>query len=150
MVGRPQTPGDAKPAVISEASPEVQVTRCYLEKFKKACGAKQAKLTIAFIPGQAELREDDCSVTEDLALPEQIGYRKAFFRCASQLGIETIDLLPRMLAAKKAGRFDRLTFQHDFHWNKNGHLVAAELISSILIADQKEEVARRARGTPRH
>ncbi len=152
MVGRPQTPGDAKspPAVISDASPEVRVTRCYLEKFKKACEEKQAKLTIAYIPGQAELSEDDCSVTEDLTLPEQIGYRKAFFRCASQLGIETIDLLPRMLAAKKAGRFDRLTFRHDFHWNKNGHLVAAELISSILLADKNEDVARSARGTLRH
>ena len=104
MVGRPQTPGGTKspPAAISDKSPEVQVTRCYLGEVQESLAEKQAKLIVAFIPGQAELGEDDRSVTEDLSLPEQIGYRQAFFRCASQLGIETIDLLPRMLAAKKA------------------------------------------------
>jgi hypothetical protein len=150
MAGRSHAPGDApSPAVISDSSPEVQVTRCYLEKFKKACDEKHAQLLVAYIPGQAELGEDDCSFTEDLSLPEQIGYRKAFFRCADQLGIETIDLLPRMLAAKKAGRFDRLTFQHDFHWNKNAHLLAAETVSSVL-AEKAETVARKATGTLRH
>ena len=149
MAGRGHAPGDApSPAVIADASPEVQITRCYLEKFKKACDEKQTQLLVAYIPGQAELGEDDCSVTEDLSLAEQIGYRKAFFRCADQLGIETIDLLPRMLAAKKAGRFDRLTFQHDFHWTKNGHLVAAEMISSVL-SEKTDGVARTGR-TLRH
>ena len=85
MAGRSHAPGDApSPAVISDSSPEVQVTRCYLEKFKKACDEKHAQLLVAYIPGQAELGEDDCSFTEDLSLPEQIGYRKAFFRCADQ------------------------------------------------------------------
>jgi lysophospholipase L1-like esterase len=139
----------ASPAVISDASPEVQVTHCYLEKFKKACDEKHAQLLVAYIPGQAELEEDDCSFTEDLSPAQQIGYRKAFFRCVDQLGIETIDLLPRMLAAKKAHRFDRLTFQHDFHWNKNAHLLAAETVSSVL-ADKAENVARKATGTLRH
>ena len=54
-----------------------------------------------------------------------------------------------MRAAKKAGRFDRLTFQHDFHWNKNAHLLAAETVSSVL-AEKAESVARKSTGTLRH
>ena len=141
MVGRPHAPGDIPPPmVVSAAAPEVQVTRCYLERFKKACAEKQAQLLVVYVPGQSELGEDDCAFTEDLSLPQQFGYRKAFFRCADRLGIETIDLLPRMLAAKKTGRFGRLTFQHDFHWNKNAHLLAAETVSSVL-AEKAENVA---------
>jgi hypothetical protein len=148
MAGRANIPVPP-PTVVSDAAPEVLVTRCYLEKFQKACAEKHAQLLVVYIPGQAELHEDDCAFTEDLSLPQQVGYRRAFFRCVDQLGIETIDLLPRMVAAKKAGRFDRLTFRHDFHWNKNAHLLAAETVSSVL-AEKADGLARKSGGTLRH
>ena len=122
---------------IPDAAPEVQVTRCYLEKFKQACADRAVRLVVAYIPGQGELGEDDVSAVEDLSFPEQIGYRKAFFRCAEQLALETIDLLPHFCDAKKAKRFDRFTFRRDCHWTKDGHTVAAETIASILLAGNK-------------
>ncbi len=137
MIGRPQTPAAGRahrlPGTFPITVPKVLVTRHYLAKFKKACDEQEARLVVAYVPGQAELGEDDCSVTEDLTPPEQATYRKAFFHCADVLGIETVDLLPRLLAAKKAGRFDRVTFRHDFHWNENGHAVAAETIAACLL-----------------
>jgi hypothetical protein len=147
MIGRRPTPpgGTASPPpVFSDDSPEVQVTRCYLEKFKNACSERQARLVIAYIPGHGELGEDEFCAMEDLSLPEQIGYRNAFFRCTDQLGIETIDLLPYLVEAKKTGRLDRATYPHDLHWNKNAHVVAAEAISAVLLREVAH-VARRQR-----
>ena len=37
-----------------------------------------------------------------------------------------------MVAAKRSGRFERMTFTHDFHWNAAGHTVAAETIASAI------------------
>jgi len=149
MTGRPQTPaaGAPTPQDVADDRPEVLVTRHYLAKFKKACDEQEARLVVAYVPGQAELGEDDCSVTEDLTPPEQATYRKAFFHCADALGIETVDLLPRLLAAKKARRFERVTFCHDFHWNENGHAVAAETIAACLLQRDRADCPQTARRT---
>ncbi len=47
----------------------------------------------------------------------------------SDLAIKTVDLMTPMIAAKRTGRFDRMTFVHDFHWNAAGHTIAAEEIA---------------------
>jgi hypothetical protein len=134
MVGRtPTTATVPQPATeISQNNDDVRVTRHFLAKFKKDCDDMKARLVVAYIPGQAELGEDDFSVTEDVTAAEQIGYRKAFFNCTDSLDIETIDLLPYLLKAKNSEKLERITFKHDFHWNESGHAIAAQAICSFL------------------
>ena len=84
------------------------------------------------MPGQAELGEDDVTSTSDLSLPEEIACRRAFERLVRDLAIDTVDLMAPMVAAKRSGRSDRMTFTHDFHWNPAGHTVAAETIAGAI------------------
>ena len=97
---------------------------------KNACLAKQVRFLAAYVPGQAELGEDDVTSTSDLCLPEEIAARQAFDRMVRDLAIDTVDLMPPMVAAKRSGRFERMTFTHDFHWNPAGHTIAAEAIAA--------------------
>jgi lysophospholipase L1-like esterase len=119
-------------ADASDTGPAVQITRYYVSALKKACAERHARFLIAYVPGQAELGEDDVTSTSDLSLPEEIASRQAFGRMVHDLAIETVDLMPAMVAAKCNGRFDRMTFTHDFHWNAAGHSVAAETIAAAI------------------
>jgi lysophospholipase L1-like esterase len=119
-------------ADTSDSGPAVQITRHYMRELKNACQAKQARFMVAYVPGQTELGEDDVTSTSDLSLPEEVASRQAFERMVHDLAIDTVDLMTPMVAARRTGRFDRLTFAHDFHWNASGHTVAAEAISGAL------------------
>ena len=110
------------------------ITRHYLGALKNDCDARQARLLAAFVPGQAELDEDNVTSTEDLAPIEQPAYRAAFFHIAHDLSLETLDLLPLMRKAKRGTPGLRLTFVHDFHWNAEGHAVAARAIAAKIPA----------------
>ena len=116
----------------SDDSPQVKITRHFLAELKHDCDSRQVRLIVAYVPGQSELGEDDVSSTEDLAPAENPAYRAAFFRIAAALGLETLDLLPDMLAAKRADAARRLTFEHDFHWNPHGHEIAARTIAERM------------------
>ncbi len=115
-----------------ESGPLVQITRHFLSEFRNACRAKQVRFLVAYVPGQAELGEDDVTSTSELSLPEEIACRRAFDRIVRDLAIDTIDLMPAMVAAKHSGRFERMTFVHDFHWNPAGHTIAAEAIAAAV------------------
>ena len=114
------------------ASPAVQITRHYFAAIRDTCREKQARFLAVFVPGQAELGEDDVTSTSDLSPLDEVATRQAFDRLVAELGIETTDLMSPMLAAKRSGRFERLTFAHDFHWNAAGNTVAAETIATAL------------------
>ncbi len=115
-----------------DGSPAVQITRHFLSELKSACSAKQVRFMVAYVPGQGELGEDDVTSTSDLCLEEEIACRQAFNRIARDLAIETVDLMPPMISAKRSGRFDRVTFTHDFHWTAAGHTIAAETIAAAV------------------
>ncbi len=119
-------------ADASDSSPAVRITRHYLSELKNACLAKQVRFLAAYVPGQGELGEDEVTSTSDLCLPEEIAARQAFDRLVCDLAIEAIDLMPPMVAAKRAGRFERMTFSHDFHWTPAGHTIAAEAIAGAI------------------
>jgi lysophospholipase L1-like esterase len=70
--------------------------------------------------------------TSDLCRAEEIAYRQALERIVHNLAIETLDLMGPMLAAKQNGRFERMTFLHDFHWNASGDTIAAEALAAAL------------------
>ena len=129
---KPASAGRAS-AAMSDDSPEVQVTKFYLAALKKACDDRQVALVVAYLPGTADLGEYDPRRI-DIPCPEQIACRSAFFRCTAALKIETIDLLPYFLQAKKSGRCERVTFSHDPHWSETGHRLAAEVLSGWLVA----------------
>lgn len=131
-VTRPLPTPEQIQADTSDSGPAVQITRHYMAELQEACRAKQVRFLAAYVPGQAELDEDDVTSTSDLSLPEEIAARQAFDRLARDLAIEAIDLMPAMLAAKRSGRFDRMTFAHDFHWNPAGHTIAAEVIAGAI------------------
>jgi hypothetical protein len=107
-----------------------------MSEFSTACRAKQVRFLVAYVPGQAELGEDEVTSTSDLSLPEEIACRHAFDRMVRDLAIEAVDLMPSMVAAKRAGRFDRMTFAHDFHWNPAGHTIAAETIAAAITQEK--------------
>jgi lysophospholipase L1-like esterase len=120
-------------ATMSDDGPEVQVTRFYLAALKNDCEAKQVPLVVAYLPGTAELGEDDPQ-RMDIPKAEQLACRSAFFRCTEALGIDTVDLLPTLLRGKKSGRCQRVTFRGDPHWNETGHRLAAESLAGWLVA----------------
>jgi hypothetical protein len=122
----------------SDSGPAVQITRHYMSALSSACRAKQVRFLAAYVPGQAELGEDEVTSTSDLSLPEEIAARAAFQRMVRDLAIEAVDLLPAMDAAKRSGRFARMTFTHDFHWTPAGHTVAAEVIAGAIDQFDKE------------
>jgi hypothetical protein len=119
-------------ADTDETSPAVQITRHYLAAMEETCRAKQARFLVIFVPGQAELGEDDVTSTSDLSPLDEVATRRAFDRLLHERNIETVDLTAPMLAAKRSGRFERLTFVHDFHWNAAGNTVAAERIAAEI------------------
>jgi hypothetical protein len=119
-------------AATSDNHPQVKITRHFLSELKHDCDSRQVRLIVAYVPGQSELGEDDVSSTEDLSPAENPVYRAAFFRIAASLNIETLDLLPTMLAAKQGDMARRLTFEHDFHWNPHGHEIAAGAIAERM------------------
>ena len=81
--------------------PMVQITRHYLAALRDACGAKRARFLVAYVPGQAELGEDDVTSISDLSLPEEVAWRQVFDRMVKDLAIETVDLVTPMVAAKR-------------------------------------------------
>jgi lysophospholipase L1-like esterase len=129
---RPLPPPERIQADACDSGPAVQITRHYLSELKQACSAKQVRFLAAYVPGQGELGEDDVTSTSDLSGPEEIAARQAFDRMVRDLGIDAVDLMPPMVAAKRSGRFERMTFAHDFHWNPAGHTVAAEVIAAAV------------------
>jgi lysophospholipase L1-like esterase len=129
---RPLPPPEKIQADTADSSPAVRITRYYLSELKTACMAKGVRFYAANVPGQAELGEDDVTSTSDLCLPEETAYRHTFERMVRELGIATVDLMAPMVAAKQSGRFARMTFEHDFHWNSAGHTIAAEAIAAAI------------------
>jgi len=119
-------------ADMCDSGPALQITRHYMSELKNACRAKRVRFLAAYVPGQAELGEDDVTSTSDLSLPEEIASRQAFDRLVRDLAIDAVDLMPSMVAAKRTGRFDRMTFTHDFHWTAAGHAIAAETIAAAI------------------
>ena len=119
-------------AETCDSSSAVVITRHYLAELQRACRAKQVRFLAAYVPGQAELGEDDVSSTSDLCGPEEIACRQAFERMVRDLGVDTVDLMAPMVAAKRSGRFARMTFAHDCHWNPAGHTIAAEAIAAAI------------------
>lgn len=116
---------------LEEKSPEIVITRHYLQAFRDACTGKQAHLWVVYVPGQAELGESPPEGGPNLAAEQ--AFRAAFFECAKPLGLRTIDLLPAMVDARETGGLDRLTFLHDEHWNAQGHACVAEILARTLV-----------------
>jgi hypothetical protein len=121
---------------LGDQSPEIIVAKHYLRAFRDACAEKQARLVVAYIPERGELNETGDADEKRRAVEQ--AYRRAFFQSTQALGIQTIDLLPHLLAGKKANGQVRLTFFRDEHWNASGHALAARILSDfILNADQE-------------
>ncbi|NQU25242.1 MAG: hypothetical protein HQ567_28490 [Candidatus Nealsonbacteria bacterium] len=126
---------------LPQDGPQSLIARHFLAEFQKACREKRARLVVAYIPGQTELDEASTDVQERLQFDRV--HRQAFFACAESLEIETIDLLPHLLAVKQAEEFPRLTFANDEHWNEDGHAAAGEVLTRLLFDKGQVEVASR-------
>jgi lysophospholipase L1-like esterase len=120
---------------LADHSPEIVITKYFLEEFQKSVARKQAKFIVAYIPQQGELGESH-RPSENRTKNER-AYRQAFFACAQSLGIRTLDLLPYFLKARRSGLYDRFTFIRDEHWNENGHAVVAKAISEFILASDQ-------------
>ena len=115
----------------SDSGPAVVITRHFLSELKNACGAKQVRFLVAYVPGQAELGEDDVTSTSDLSLPEEIASRRAFERMVGDLAIDG-----RSHAAHGCGQAQRTLRPHDLHprfpLEPRGHTIAAETIAAAI------------------
>lgn len=113
-------------AELGDESQEHVIVVHYLEAFDRACDEAGARFIAAYIPGQRELGETDG--LDEIGLENEAMFRQAFFRCAEEAGVETIDLLPAFNAFTSAHPDERLSFAGDEHWTATGHRVAAEAI----------------------
>jgi lysophospholipase L1-like esterase len=129
-----QSEADVAPAAADSAvspdnsPPQIVVTRHFLEKWKQDCDRHQVRFLVAYVPGVAELGEGGNAA---MAMEER-AFRQTFFSCTDSLGIDVIDLLPEMLAAKKSGRIDQLLIPADGHWNAVGHGIVADIVAARL------------------
>ena len=97
-------------AETCDRGPAVQITRHYLSELKSACRAKQVRFLAAFVPGQAELGEDDVTSTSDLSLPEELPPGRPSSAWSAIWPSTRSISMPPMVAAKRSGRFEtRLT-----------------------------------------
>jgi lysophospholipase L1-like esterase len=120
---------DTAPQLHAE-SPEIVITKHYLQAFRDACAAKRARLWVAYVPGQAEMGESPPEGGPELAAEQ--AFRAAFFACSESLGLKTIDLLPAMVRAREEEALGRLTYLHDEHWNARGHECVARILARAL------------------
>jgi hypothetical protein len=119
-------------------SDAVEIERHFLRQFERSCEEKGARFVVAYIPGQSETGDGlgDGYTPEYLAI-----YRKVLLSLTDELRIETVDLLPHFLEAKRQGRYERFTFPVDEHWNDEGHTAAAEGISTFLLGERAHVAA---------
>ncbi|MHC4338808.1 MAG: GDSL-type esterase/lipase family protein [Planctomycetota bacterium] len=106
------------------------VTTHYLRAFRDACERAGARFVAAYLPQQGELLETsnpDPIVSQSSAI-----LRSAFFRCAEEAGVTTIDLLGPLLGIKKREGGPRLTYPADHHWNEFAHRAVAEVLEAQL------------------
>jgi lysophospholipase L1-like esterase len=115
---------------IPKESAEYIVMREALRRLKRDCENRKARFVVAFIPGHAEV--DGALPIDTGSIRGQTACRQAFFACAGELELETIDLLPYFQQAKHSGQIGRTTFERDMHWNELGHAIAAEAIAGRL------------------
>jgi hypothetical protein len=117
------------------SSPEIVVTRYFLSQFQESLAAKNGRFVVVYIPRQGEL-DESVNSGENFMRRDQ-GFRQALFACAESVGVQIIDLLPHLLAAKESGLYQRMTFEYDAHWNENGHAVAAKVLADFILAADK-------------
>jgi hypothetical protein len=116
---------------LEEKSPEIVITRHYLQAFHDACAERGAHLWVAYVPGQAEMGESPPEGGPVLAAER--AFRAGFFACAKALGLRTVDLLPAMVQARERDALGRLTFLHDEHWTEQGHACVAAILARTLV-----------------
>jgi lysophospholipase L1-like esterase len=149
--GPPPRDGATTPVDLADNSPEIQITKHYLRELKTACDQKHAQFLLVYVPWRAEFGEPDFATASLPARDWESPERRAFFHCAKALGIETVDLLAHFQRAKQADKQLQLTYRQDFHWNDNGHLLAAEAVSAHLLdRDRGESPQTASRISPTH
>ena len=126
----PPSPAPAPVAtpLDGDAAAQLTIARHYLESWQRDCAARQIRFIVAYIPGVGELDEgrDGSSVRYEAAC------RQSFETCTEGTGIEVLDLLTGLLAAKRSGKVERVIIAGDGHWNAAGHRGVAEIIAARL------------------
>ena len=115
---------------IGEADPSVAITKHFLSKFQEDCHRREAEFLLAYIPGQAEMKELNSNMEEQLHVEES--FRAVTFKIAKDLNLKTLDFLPAFFEYKRQNPSTLLTFQIDQHWNEHGHELAAQAICQYL------------------
>ncbi|NOG55836.1 MAG: hypothetical protein HND57_16175 [Planctomycetes bacterium] len=121
-------------AQLSEDDPEIIALKHFLTAFKTDCEQRGARFAIIYKPGKNEMH--DAVVPNDSLLSNEKAYRAVFMAAAESAGVEVIDLLPIFETlhnqAGAAASPPRFSFEHDGHWNVEGHRVAGEFLTDWL------------------
>ena len=84
------------------------VMQYFLHRFRQDCEAKEARFVVTHA---SDMRVRECA------------------RCA---GVESFGLLPTFQAAIDCGRYERVSFPGDSHWNEDGHRVVGEALARFV------------------
>jgi len=114
---------------ITEKDERFAVTKYFLARLQADCGAAGVRFVVVHIPSREELGEFRAHRPNKLANEKARG--ETLFSITRALQIETLDLLPGLLA-HKSQTGEPLTFRTDGHWNRTGHQAVAELLAEYL------------------
>jgi len=118
------------PALFREDGPERTLVRHFLARFVRRAGEAGAGLSLVFVPGAAELGEDDDPSGERLR--RELGLRAQLEEIAAALRITQVDVRPALRSAQR--RDGPVFIPGDGHWNANGHAAVASALASELRA----------------
>lgn len=114
---------------LPDDSPEVIVLRDFLARFRTEVEQAGARLAVVCIPGRTTYGEGIFDASEQ---PYEAARHQAALRTCAALDLPVLDLLPVLERAKREEGIERLTYRFDFHWNADGHRVAAAAIEPFL------------------
>jgi lysophospholipase L1-like esterase len=121
----------ARQGTFAPSDKRYVIARHFMEAFNRDTQASGARFITAYIATQAEMNETATNKPNMRANADR--FHKAFLDISASLGVESVDLLPKLQEYKKMAGNIKLTFKVDEHWNPAGHKAAAQIIENYIL-----------------
>ena len=126
---RPSEPEQA--AHLKQTDDAAVVTREALALMRTLTKVEKGRFLVAYFPGRYETPGE--GFESERGFEQDRAFRAAFEGVAKDAQVETLDLLPAFLEAKKKTPGLRLLIPDDGHPNEAGHEVMARAIAEVLL-----------------
>jgi lysophospholipase L1-like esterase len=124
-----------KAVSLDATHPSVVIARHFLEAFRDSVQARSGRLVVAYLPGRHEVPGE--VEEEPVALEQDRAFRTAFEKTVEGSHVETLDLLPSFVAARKEAPGVHLLLREDGHPSAAGHAVMARAIATRLAQEPR-------------